>query len=303
VSIGGMDIQTTQVGYLRRFFYWLIGITIFDVINAATASGTTLKAATASSTSALTWVAADLITGGKAALLACPRQVRFTVAGVTPSDVPATARVTGQTRKGPVIETVTLPQTATTVDTENFFTRIDEIYQPAGQGTAGLVSVGFTTALGLFAKIKGRGAASAVFVKFLEWIDGVPVTPAVYSGTSTLVSGTVDVTAPITASSVIKLTMRDPGAGALTTFVELDAPVASRNVGAGTFTVNAIDNAKAVLATAVCTFDWEITNGTSTPGTLTSSATHKPYGSYTPHASVIPNAARDYLVAYESDPS
>ena len=50
--------------------------------------------------------------------------------------------------------------------------------------------------------------------------------------------------------------MKDPGSGALTTFIALDVPAGSRT---GTqFVVNAIDNAKATLATAVCTFDWMI---------------------------------------------
>lgn len=79
------------------------------------------------------------------------------------------------------------------------------------------------------------------------------------SGTSTLVAGTKTITAgQLTANSVIQVTMRDPGAGALTTFIGFDVPVASRNTATGAFTVNAIDNAKATLATAVCTFDWFI---------------------------------------------
>lgn len=78
-------------------------------------------------------------------------------------------------------------------------------------------------------------------------------------GTATLAAGTVTITGVIlTTTSSIELTMRDPGAGALTTFIALDAPVASRNATTGQFVVNAIDNAKATLATAVCTFDWVI---------------------------------------------
>lgn len=84
--------------------------------------------------------------------------------------------------------------------------------------------------------------------------------PNIQKGTGTLVTGTLTVTGvKLTAGSIISLTMRDPGAGALTTFIALDAPVASRNTGTGQFVVNAIDNAKAVLATAVSTFDWTIT--------------------------------------------
>lgn len=81
----------------------------------------------------------------------------------------------------------------------------------------------------------------------------------VQAGTSTLVAGTKTITGvALTANSTIQLSMRDPGTGALTTFIALDAPVASRNSTTGQFVVNAIDNAKATLTTAICTFDWMI---------------------------------------------
>lgn len=78
------------------------------------------------------------------------------------------------------------------------------------------------------------------------------------AGTDTLVNGTVTIsTATITASSRILITMKDPGAGAITDFASFEVPVASRVVGApGAFTVNAIDSAKVLIATAACTFDW-----------------------------------------------
>ncbi len=85
-------------------------------------------------------------------------------------------------------------------------------------------------------------------------------TGAIQTGTGTLVLGTLAVSANITATSRIFVTMKDPGAGALTTAIELDVPVGTRVVGlatgAGAFTVNMIDNAKATLTTAISTFDW-----------------------------------------------
>lgn len=79
------------------------------------------------------------------------------------------------------------------------------------------------------------------------------------SGTATLAAGTVDITGvTLTANSRIVLTMKDPGAGAITGMAGLDAPAADRDTSAGQFTVNAIDDAKATIATAVCTFDWVI---------------------------------------------
>jgi hypothetical protein len=78
-------------------------------------------------------------------------------------------------------------------------------------------------------------------------------------GTATLASGTVTIAANITANSRILLAIKDPGAGALTTFIGLDAPVANRTVGTpGSFVVNALANDKTTLTTAVCTFDWYV---------------------------------------------
>lgn len=79
------------------------------------------------------------------------------------------------------------------------------------------------------------------------------------AGTATLAAGTVTVTGvTLTANSRIILTMKDPGAGAITGFADLDAPAANRNTSTGQFVVNAIDASKATIATAVCTFDWLI---------------------------------------------
>lgn len=83
--------------------------------------------------------------------------------------------------------------------------------------------------------------------------------PLVQRGTTTLVAGTKTVSGVIlTAGSSIQLTIRDPGAGVLATFVGLAAPVASRNVGAGSFVINAMANDKSTLATAVCVVDYLI---------------------------------------------
>lgn len=83
--------------------------------------------------------------------------------------------------------------------------------------------------------------------------------PRIQKGTSTLAIGTKSVAADITASSIIQITMRDPGAGAITGLGALDVPVGTRVVGApGSFVVNAIDDSKNVIATAVSTFDWVV---------------------------------------------
>lgn len=82
--------------------------------------------------------------------------------------------------------------------------------------------------------------------------------PNITRGNATLVSGTVTISAPLTASSRIFATMRDRGAGSMTGVVGFEVPNASRNVGAGTFVLRAIDGAGAVVATAVPTVDWMV---------------------------------------------
>jgi|SRR6185295_2308313 len=86
--------------------------------------------------------------------------------------------------------------------------------------------------------------------------------PNIQTGTSTLVSGTKTITGvTLTSTSRITATMKDPGSGAITGFAALDIPVGSRTAGAagtGSFVVNAIDDSKAVITTAVSTFDWQI---------------------------------------------
>lgn len=104
------------------------------------------------------------------------------------------------------------------------------------------------------------GVAVAVGFGFVS-----PFTPSqtiIQSGTTTLSAGTKSIaTKNITANSLIIATVRDPGAGAITGMAGLDAPVGSRVVGApGTFVLNAIDDSKATINTAVCTVDYIIIN-------------------------------------------
>lgn len=88
---------------------------------------------------------------------------------------------------------------------------------------------------------------------------GDSTAPAIQKGTSTLIAGTKTVTGvTLTSSSRIFVTMKDPGAGAITALAALDVPAGTRNTSTGQFVVNAIDDAKAVLTTAVSTFDWLI---------------------------------------------
>jgi len=111
-------------------------------------------------------------------------------------------------------------------------------------------------AQGVAGVIVGVDATYGVAVASTFWSNRDMVAQPQF-GTTTLVAGTKSVQAGrLTSTSSILVTMRDPGAGALTTFIGFSTPVASRNTTTGTFVINAIDNAKATLATAVCTVDW-----------------------------------------------
>lgn len=158
-------------------------LAVLDVVDAATASATALLAATATVAAPVT--VSSFVAGGVAALLACPRQLVFTVAGVTPADAPATALIKGWTKAGYIEETVTIPQTATTVNSTYFYTRLDSVTYPAADGTAATVAIGTTAALGLPAKAKGRGASSAVFAVRHELTDGAVPTLGVITGPAT----------------------------------------------------------------------------------------------------------------------
>lgn len=198
-----MNVLSAGVGYLRKIFAPVAPLACLDVQSAAAAGAATLHAATATVTTATELTAADLVSGGKTALASCPRQLRFTVAGTTPADAPASATIKGYTLDGPIEETVTLPQTATTVDSAYYYTRIDSITQPAGDGTDATVAIGFTANLGLPAKLKGRGASSAVVPIILERVDGAaPTAGALIVATTAKPYGayTADATAAPNAS-------------------------------------------------------------------------------------------------------
>jgi hypothetical protein len=139
---------------------------------------------------------------------------------------------------------------------QNCYVLVDHAVTMAtfGNGVAGIV-YDVVAGVGVWVRVKELGGGAQ---------PGVSA-GSVQCGTATLVAGTVAITAAnIDAGSLILLTIRDPGAGVLTTFIGLDAPVASRVAGAagagGSFTVNALANDKTTLATAVCTFDWAVLN-------------------------------------------
>lgn len=83
-------------------------------------------------------------------------------------------------------------------------------------------------------------------------------TPGILKGTATLVAGTVTITAAITANSRIVATIKDasPGAGNLT--IGLAVPSAGRNVGGGTFAIQANVAAGTINVLDTSTVDWVV---------------------------------------------
>jgi hypothetical protein len=108
-------------------------------------------------------------------------------------------------------------------------------------------------------KYKGADEDFVNQVMAAAFNDAATKAVGMQSGRATLAAGTVTVSGVVlTASSRIMMSMADPGAGAITGFVELVTPDAQRNVGAGSFRIDAIDAAKAVVNTMVSTIDWII---------------------------------------------
>jgi hypothetical protein len=98
-----------------------------------------------------------------------------------------------------------------------------------------------------------------VAVATIPWLQQTATSSSnpILKGSGTLVAGTATILAAISATSAIQVTMEDPGAGAITGFAALEVPAGTRIVGTS-FVVNAIDDAKVVIATAVSTFDWTV---------------------------------------------
>jgi hypothetical protein len=143
---------------------------------------------------------------------------------------------------------------------------IDDTLQPKADIEAAggaLVSttdenVSLTAAATLCEKLRaGKAVNEATLDAIMLAAMATKTKGSIQKGTGTLAAGTLTVTGVVLdADSRIIVTMKDPGAGAITGFADLAVPAGSRT--ATQFVVNAIDAAKATIGTAVCTFDWII---------------------------------------------
>ena len=140
--------------------------------------------ATATVATTVTLAASDLKLAGLTKLaLHGARNVTFTTAGVTPSDAPATATVTGTGRDNAALsEVVTLAQTGTVAASVTTFKTITSIAYPAADGTGATVSIGMGNVFGMPSKPKIRAGGCSILV---ESEDGVIVGVGTAAATAT----------------------------------------------------------------------------------------------------------------------
>lgn len=122
-----------------------------------------IKAATATVAAPVTLGRTDII---QSDLIRHPRSIVFTTAGGTAADAPANAVITGwDINNKPIVETVTLAQTATTATSNNFFAKIDSIKYPAADGTGATIAITFAAPIGLKKKPKARAGLAASLLR------------------------------------------------------------------------------------------------------------------------------------------
>lgn len=185
----------------------LAAIAVQEFTNPVASAAAGLLAATATTVAVQTYVPSQLVAGGIAALLAYPRNVTFTTAGVTPADAPATATIVGtDINDMPQTETVNIAQTATIASGVKAFKTIKSITYAAGDGTAATVSIGFGAVFGLHRKPKSRAGLLAA-------IKEIAVGAVVTTGTLNATNNTyAPATAPDAANDYCVYYEYDPNA-------------------------------------------------------------------------------------------
>ncbi len=144
---GTVDISTgADLEGFTLIFTLPAAETLTFAAGSLTASTAGLKAATATVAAPVTLTASDLLTAGKTAILAHPRRLVFTTAGVTPADAPASVDIVGTYKGAVVSETLNLAQTATSATSVNDYDAITSLDYPAADGTAATIAIGYSSA-------------------------------------------------------------------------------------------------------------------------------------------------------------
>jgi hypothetical protein len=259
---------------------------------------------------------AGLLAAGLAMLAVWPRQLTFTTAGTTASDVPANVVINGLNEYGVAVsETLALSQSAAAVTSVNYFSSITSIVYPAADGTGGTVSIGIAAAV-----IK-KATAMTVALKTLTAKDIIQTDLA--RAPRQLVFTTAGTTAADAPANVV-ITGRDINgnvqsetlalaqtattATSLKYYAYIDTLAFAAADGAGstvaiTFNNTTVGLRKKLLArTGLVSIEREVVDGAVvTSGAVTAAASALPNGAYTPSAA--PNDVHDYYLRYEYDAS
>jgi len=299
----------------------LAAITVEEFINPVAPSPTALMAATASSTTALSFtkLAGSFTLATLASMATAPRQVQLTTGGTTPANQPATLVLKGLDERGkPQSETINLLQTAGNVLSKYFYTELDAALPAAGLGAGATLALGVGSKLGLSRKVKTRAGRVAVLQ---EVALGAVVTSGVVvaesTGAAATETGLGDLTNAATIAAlngqtlIFSLDKQEFKAVQFNEPANEAAVVTQINAvfGVTVAAVGGVGNKFLVLTSTTQGIDSQIDiSAESTalvllgfvPGLITGSG-NGTYGSYTPSAAL--NGANDYAVTYEFDPT
>lgn len=161
----------------------MASVVVEEWTNAAATAAAGLKDAAATVAAIVTFTASDLKSAAKTDMLANPRTITFTTAGVTPANAPANVVITGTDVNDDVIsETLVLAQTADIVESVKAYKTITSLVFPAADGTAATIAVGLGTKFGLKKKIKTRAGLTTAIK---EIANGAVVTNGVFTSAAT----------------------------------------------------------------------------------------------------------------------
>jgi hypothetical protein len=166
-----------QRATLARALSMCLAVDILELTNPAAGAVDDLKAATATTVAAQTWLKAALKSAGITKLTAAGavggRKITFTTAGGTAAHAPANCVITGFGSDGAArSETLALSQIADTVTSVCCYTDITSVVFATGDGTDATIAMGIADSFGLPSKLKQRASGASVLA---ELVDGSAV--------------------------------------------------------------------------------------------------------------------------------
>lgn len=285
-----------------------------NLVGTAAPGAAVLLAATATVASIVTLLPAGLLAAGLAQLAAHARQLTFTTAGTTASDVPANVVINGLDTNGAAqSETLVLSQSAAAVTSVKYYSAITSIVYPAADGTGGTVSIGIAAAT-----VKAATATVAAAVT----VPGTALNQGVFSlSPRRLVFTTAGTTAADAPANVV-INGRDANGNIQTEtlvlaqtattatsvkyYAHIDSLAYPAADGTGatiavTFGTDIGLSRKAIARSGATPLLFkEFMDGSApTAGALIAASTAIPNGAYTPNT--LGNDVHDYAIYYEYD--